>query len=89
MPPLNDPKAEEYALHIQEIVSQLKKTSKKALAENEAYIVPPEVEDTEITLDFSSYHLYTSEDDKYDSYGYQPVSAKVTIDEENKKALLY
>jgi len=37
MPPLNDPKAEEYALHIQEIVSQLKKTSKKALAENEAY----------------------------------------------------
>ena len=48
----------------------------------------PEVEDTEITLDFSSYHLYTSEDDKYDSYGYQPVSAKVTIDEENKKASL-
>lgn len=43
MTPLNDPKAEEYALHIQEIVSQLKKTSKKALAENEAYIVPPEV----------------------------------------------
>ena len=25
---------------------------------------------------------------KYDSYGYQPVSAKVTIDEENKKASL-
>lgn len=48
----------------------------------------PEVEDTEITLDFSSYHLYTSEDDKLDSYGYQPVSAKVTIDEENKKASL-
>jgi len=48
----------------------------------------PEVEDTEITLDFSSYHLYTSEDDKYDSYGYQPVSAKVIIDEENKKASL-
>ena len=43
---------------------------------------------SEITLDFSSYHLYTSEDDKYDSYGYQPVSAKVTIDEENKKASL-
>ena len=43
MTPLKDPKAEEYALHIQEIVSQLKKTSKKALAENEAYIVPPEV----------------------------------------------
>ena len=43
MSPLNDPKAEEYALHIQEIVSQLKKTSKKALAENEAYLVPQEV----------------------------------------------
>ena len=43
MHPLNDPKAEEYALHIQEIVSQLKKTSKKALAENEAYRLPPEV----------------------------------------------
>ena len=48
----------------------------------------PEVEDTGITLDFSSYHLYTSEDDKFDSYGYQPVSAKVTIDEENKRASL-
>ena len=43
MPPLKDTKAEEYALHIQEIVSQLKKTSKKAIAENEAHIVPPEV----------------------------------------------
>ena len=48
----------------------------------------PEVEDTEITLDFSSYHLYTCEEDKYDASGYQPVSAKVTIDEESKKASL-
>lgn len=45
----------------------------------------PEVEDTEITLDFSSYHLYTCEEDKYDASGYQPVSAKVTIDEESKR----
>ena len=43
MIPLEDAKVEGYALHIQEIVSQLKKTSKKALAENEAYMVPPEV----------------------------------------------
>lgn len=43
---------------------------------------------SEITLDFSSYHLYTCEEDKYDEDGYQPVSAKVTIDEENKKASL-
>ena len=43
MTPLKDPKAEEYALHIQEIVNQLKKTSKKAKAENEAYIVPFEI----------------------------------------------
>ncbi len=43
MTPLKDPKAEAYALHIQEIVKQLKKTSKKAKAENEAYIVPPEI----------------------------------------------
>ena len=47
-----------------------------------------EEESTEITLDFSSYHLYTCEEDKYDASGYQPVSAKVTIDEENKKASL-
>ena len=48
----------------------------------------PEVKNTEITLDFSSYHLYTCEEDKYDTSGYQPVSAKVTIDEESKKASL-
>ena len=48
----------------------------------------PEVKNTEITLDFSSYHLYTCEEDKYDASGYQPVSAKVTIDEESKKASL-
>lgn len=41
--PLNDPKAEEYALRIQEIVKQLKKTSKKAIEENKAFIVPPEI----------------------------------------------
>lgn len=45
-------------------------------------------ENTEVTLDFSSYHLYTCEEDKYDASGYQPVSAKVTIDEESKKASL-
>ena len=39
MTPLKDKKAEEYALHIQELVSQLKKKSKKALSENEQYIV--------------------------------------------------
>lgn len=43
-------------------------------------------ENTEITLDFSSYHLYTCEADKYDASGYQPVSAKVTIDEGSNKA---
>ena len=43
MIPLKDTKAEEYAQHIQQLVNQLKKTSKKAIAENEAYLVPPEV----------------------------------------------
>ncbi|MDY6300306.1 MAG: hypothetical protein SPL96_00210 [Bacteroidales bacterium] len=43
MTPLKDNKAEEYAQHIREIVNQLKKTSKKALAENEAHLVPLEV----------------------------------------------
>ena len=43
MTPLKDTKAEEYAQHIQQLVNQLKKTSKKALAENEAYLVPPEI----------------------------------------------
>lgn len=43
MTPLKDIKAEEYAQHIQQLVNQLKKTSKKALAENDAYLVPPEV----------------------------------------------
>lgn len=43
MMPLNDAKAEKYALHIQEIVKQLKKTSKKALEENKAFIVPPDI----------------------------------------------
>ena len=43
MIPLNDTKAEEYASHIREIVTQLKKTSKKAQAENKVYIVPPEI----------------------------------------------
>lgn len=42
----------------------------------------------EITLDFSSYHLYTCEEDKFDASGYQPVSARVIIDEEHKKASL-
>jgi len=48
----------------------------------------PQIEDTEITLNFSSYHLYTSEGDKYDVSGYQPVSASITIDEEVNKASL-
>lgn len=39
MIPLKDKKAEAYALHIQDIVTQLKKKSKKAIAENEQYIV--------------------------------------------------
>lgn len=42
MTPLKDNNVEEYALHIQELVAQLKKTSKKAIAENEAYLVSPE-----------------------------------------------
>ena len=43
MAPLNDIKAEEYASHIRELISQLKKTSKTALVENERYLVPPEI----------------------------------------------
>ena len=43
---------------------------------------------TEITFNFSSYHLYTCEDDKYDASGYQQVAAIVTIDEESGKASL-
>ncbi len=39
MTPLKDKKAEAYALHIQDIVTQLKKKTKKAIAENEQYIV--------------------------------------------------
>lgn len=39
MIPLKDKKAEEYALYIQELVTQLKKKSKKAVAENAQYIV--------------------------------------------------
>ena len=42
MTPLEDSKAEEYALKIQKIVNQLKKTSKKALAENAIYLVSHE-----------------------------------------------
>ena len=37
MTPLKDQKVEDYCLKIQELVKQLKKTSKKALVENEAY----------------------------------------------------
>lgn len=44
---------------------------------------------SEISIDFSSYHLYTCEEDKYDEGGYQPVSAKVTINEETGKASLH
>ena len=39
MMPLKDPIAEEYAQNIQAIVNQLKKTSKKGIAENAAYLV--------------------------------------------------
>lgn len=46
-------------------------------------------ENTEVTIDFTSYHLYTCEEDKYDANGYQPVNAKVTIDEGNNKATMY
>ena len=46
-------------------------------------------EKTEVTIDFTSYHLYTCEEDKYDANGYQPVKAKVTIDEGNNKATMY
>ena len=42
MVPLDDRRAEEYALKIQEIVYQLKKSNKKALAENEVYLVSNE-----------------------------------------------
>ena len=41
-----------------------------------------------ISLDFSSYHLYSSEEDKYDEDGFQPVSANVTINEETNMASL-
>jgi hypothetical protein len=41
-----------------------------------------------ISLDFSSYHLYSSEEDKYDADGFQPVSANVTINEETNTASL-
>ena len=54
MIPLKDTKAEEYAQHIQQLVNQLKKTSKKGIAENEAYLVPLEVakeKSSLITLD--------------------------------------
>lgn len=49
---------------------------------------PQKVENTEVTINFTSYHLYTSEEDKYDASGYQQVAATVTIDEESKKASL-
>lgn len=42
MVPLDDRRAEEYALKIQEIVYQLKRSNKKALAENEVYLVSNE-----------------------------------------------
>ena len=45
-------------------------------------------QNSDITLNFSSYHLYTCEEDKYDASGYQPVAATVTIDEESGKASL-
>ena len=55
---------------------------------DETVEVAPEAESSEITLNFSSYHLYTSEDDKYDASGYQSVAATLTIDEKSKKASL-
>lgn len=39
MIPLKDKKVEEYALHIQALVTQLKKSSKKAVTENVQYII--------------------------------------------------
>jgi hypothetical protein len=39
MIPLKDKEAEAYAIHIQELITQLKKKSKKAIAENEQYII--------------------------------------------------
>ena len=43
MTPIKEMNIEEYTQHIEQRINQLKKTSKKALAENEAYLVPPEV----------------------------------------------
>jgi len=43
---------------------------------------------SDISLDFSSYHLYTCEEDKYDANGFQPVSANVTINEATSSASL-
>ncbi len=43
MTPIKEMNTEEYTQQIEQRINQLKKTSKKALAENEAYLVPPEV----------------------------------------------
>ena len=43
---------------------------------------------SDISLDFSSYHLYTCEEDKYDADGFQPVNANLTINEETNSASL-
>ena len=59
-----------------------------AVSFHEEYIPSTDTKETGITLDFSSYHLYTCEEDKYDANGYQPVSAKVTIDEASNAASL-
>lgn len=48
----------------------------------------PTPANSDIILNFSSYHLYTCEEDKYDAGGYQPVSASVTINEENRTVSL-
>lgn len=57
----------------------------------DSFVIPmqtPTPANSDIILNFSSYHLYTCEEDKYDASGYQPVSASVTINEETRTVSL-
>lgn len=48
----------------------------------------PMANSTNWNFDFSSYHLYTSDVDKYDESGYQQVSASISINESSNKVTL-
>ena len=43
MTPIKEMNTEEYTQHIEQRINQLKKTSKKGIAENAVYLVPQEV----------------------------------------------